>query len=65
MQRLNSHKSEVKVMKDSASRDMLSWDESVFRDEQIFEVDHMPEKFVHRESQMNTFTFALRPAIRK
>ena len=65
MQSLNSHNSEVKVMKDSASRDMLSWDESVFRDEQLFEVDHMPEKFVHRENQMNTFTFALRPAIRK
>ena len=65
MQSLNSHKSEVKVMIDSASRDMLSWDESVFRDEQLFEVDHMPEKFVHRENQMNTFTFALRPAIRK
>ncbi len=65
MQRLNSHKSEVKVMKDSASRDMLSWDESVFRNEQIFEVDHMPEKFVHREDQKNVFKSALNPVLRK
>ena len=53
------------MMKDSASRDMLSWDEAVFRNEQILEVDHMPEKFVHREEQMSDITSALSPVLRK
>ncbi len=43
---------------------MLSWDESVFRDERVFEIDHVPETFKHRESQMQTLQYALRPAVR-
>jgi cell division control protein 6 len=44
--------------------DMLSWDESVFRDEHVFEIDYVPETFRHRESQVNTLQYALRPAVR-
>jgi cell division control protein 6 len=43
---------------------MLSWDESVFRDEHVFEIDYVPETFLHRESQMETLKYALRPAVR-
>jgi len=43
---------------------MLSWDESVFRDERVFEIDHVPETFKHRESQMRSLQYALRPAVR-
>jgi len=46
------------------SDDMLSWDESVFRDERVFEIDHIPETFKHRESQMETLKYALKPAVR-
>ncbi len=43
---------------------MLSWDESVFRDEHVFEIDYVPETFKHRESQMQSLQYALRPAVR-
>ena len=44
--------------------DMLSWDESVFRDESVFEIDYVPETFRHRESQLESLKYALRPAVR-
>jgi cell division control protein 6 len=43
---------------------MLSWDESVFRDEHVFEIDYVPETFKHRDSQMESLKYALRPAVR-
>lgn len=43
---------------------MLSWDESVFRDEHVFEIDYVPETFKHRESQLESLKYALRPAVR-
>ncbi|GAB7092635.1 ORC1-type DNA replication protein [Halorubrum luteum] len=47
-----------------ADDDMLAWDESVFRDESVFEIDHVPETFRHRESQLESLKYALRPAVR-
>ena len=44
--------------------EMLGWDESVFRDERVLEVDHVPETFDHRESQLESLKYALRPAVR-
>ncbi len=43
---------------------MLSWDESVFRDEHVFEIDYLPETFQHRDSQLESLKYALRPAVR-
>ncbi|PSQ04967.1 cell division control protein 6 [Halobacteriales archaeon QS_6_71_20] len=43
---------------------MLSWDESVFRDEHVFEIDYVPETFRHRETQLESLKYALRPAAR-
>lgn len=51
-------------MTGDAGDDMLSWDESVFRDESVFEIDHVPETFRHRESQLESLKYALRPAVR-
>ncbi|WP_054520038.1 ORC1-type DNA replication protein [Halanaeroarchaeum sulfurireducens] len=51
-------------MADDPEEGMLSWDESVFRDEHVFEIDYVPEAFRHRESQMETLKYALRPAVR-
>jgi cell division control protein 6 len=44
--------------------EMLSWDESVFRNEGVFEIDYLPETFRHRESQLESLKYALRPAVR-
>ena len=44
--------------------DMLAWDESVFRDEHVFEIDYLPETFRHRDTQMESLKYALRPAVR-
>ncbi|MFB6192222.1 MAG: ORC1-type DNA replication protein [Haloarculaceae archaeon] len=43
---------------------MLGWDESVFRDEGVFDFEYVPETFKHRDSQMETLKYALRPAVR-
>ena len=43
---------------------MLSWDESVFRDEHVFEIDYLPETFLHRDTQLQSLQYALRPAVR-
>lgn len=43
---------------------MLSWDETVFRDERVFDIDYIPETFRHRETQMQNLKYALRPATR-
>ena len=51
-------------MADDPEEGMLSWDESVFRDEHVFELDYLPEAFLHRDEQMETLKYALRPAVR-
>ena len=43
---------------------MLSWDETVFRDERVFEIDWLPETFHHRDSQLEKLKYAVRPAVR-
>jgi len=51
-------------MADNPDEEMLSWDESVFRDEHVFEIDYVPESFLHRGSQMESLKYALKPAVR-
>ncbi|WP_254766113.1 ORC1-type DNA replication protein [Salinilacihabitans rarus] len=51
-------------MADDPEGGMLSWDESVFKNEHVFEIDYVPETFRHRDSQMRSLTYALRPAVR-
>jgi cell division control protein 6 len=51
-------------MADDADEGMLSWDESVFRNEHVFEIDYVPEAFKHRESQVDSLKHCLRPAVR-
>ncbi|MFB6137395.1 MAG: ORC1-type DNA replication protein [Halobacteriaceae archaeon] len=52
------------VEEPGADESMLSWDESVFRDEHVFEIDYVPEAFRHRETQLEKLQYALRPAVR-
>ncbi len=51
-------------MRDDPDEGMLGWDESVFRDEHVFEFDYVPEAFLHRDTQMESLKYALRPAVR-
>jgi cell division control protein 6 len=43
--------------------DMLLWEETLFKDRDLFELDHLPEHFAHREPQMNGLKFCMRPAL--
>ena len=43
--------------------DLLLWEETIFKDRDLFELDHLPELFLHRESQMNSLKFCIRPAL--
>ena len=51
-------------MAEDPGEGMLSWDESVFRNEHVFEIDYVPETFKHRETQVQSLQYALRPAVR-
>ncbi|WP_410765956.1 ORC1-type DNA replication protein [Haloferax sp. DFSO60] len=51
-------------MREDPEEGMLSWDETVFRDEHVFEIDFVPETFNHRETQLQSLKYALRPAVR-
>ncbi len=43
-------------------REILLWDETIFKDREVLEFDHLPEHFAHRESQMESLKFCIRPA---
>jgi cell division control protein 6 len=45
------------------SRDMLLWDETIFRDPQALEIDYLPEEFLHRDIQLQSLMYALKPAV--
>jgi cell division control protein 6 len=46
------------------TKDLLMWDETLFRDPEVFEIDYVPEQFNHRETQMRELAFQIRPGIR-
>ena len=54
----------MKVMPGDPTDDVLSWDESVFRNERVFEIDWVPETFRHRDTQLQSLQYALKPAVR-
>ena len=45
-------------------KSLLMWDETLFRDPEVFEIDYVPEQFNHRESQMRELAFQIRPGLR-
>ena len=51
-------------MDDGPDEDMLAWDETVFRSERVFEIDYVPERFPHRETELESLKYALRPVVR-
>lgn len=45
-------------------RDLLMWDETLFRDPEVFEIDYVPEQFDYRETQMRELAFQIKPGLR-
>ncbi len=45
-------------------KDMLMHDETLFKDQEYFELDFLPEHFLHREKQMEALKFSVKPAFR-
>ncbi|AEH61350.1 orc1/cdc6 family replication initiation protein [Methanosalsum zhilinae DSM 4017] len=45
-------------------KDILLWDETIFRNPEILEIDHIPEKFAHRDTQLQSLGYSLMPAAR-
>ncbi|MEN6517540.1 MAG: ORC1-type DNA replication protein [Methanospirillum sp.] len=46
------------------TRHLLNWDETLFRDSEVFDPDFVPEQFNFREAQMRELAFQLRPGLR-
>lgn len=40
------------------------WDETLFRDPEVFEIDYVPEQFNHRDTQIRELAFQVRPGLR-
>ncbi|MDH7510581.1 MAG: ORC1-type DNA replication protein [Methanolinea sp.] len=45
-------------------KDILMWDETIFRDPEVFEIDYVPEQFNFRETQMRELAFQIKPGIK-
>jgi len=45
-------------------KDLLRWDETIFRDPEVLEIDYVPEQFEFRDSQMRELAFQIRPGLR-
>lgn len=48
----------------STKKNLLMWDETLFRDPEVFEIDYVPEQFNYRENQMRELAFQIRPGLR-
>lgn len=44
-------------------KDLLSWDQTLFKNSELFELDHIPEHFFHREAQLQSLMYSIRPAL--
>ncbi|MCE5215127.1 MAG: ORC1-type DNA replication protein [Methanobacterium sp.] len=44
--------------------DILMQDETIFRDQRVFNQDYMPSTFLHRGTQMEALTLCLKPALK-
>ena len=45
-------------------KNLLMWEETLFQDMEVFEIDHIPEQFSFRDTQMQELAFQLRPGMR-
>jgi cell division control protein 6 len=45
-------------------KNLLMWDESLFRDPEVLEIDYVPEQFEFRDAQMRELAFQIKPGLR-
>ncbi len=45
-------------------KSLLMWDETLFRDPDVFEIDYIPDQFNYRENQMRELSFLLSPGLK-
>ncbi|MDN7012336.1 ORC1-type DNA replication protein [Methanoculleus sp. FWC-SCC3] len=45
-------------------KNLLMWDETLFRDPEVFEIDYLPEQFNHRDAQIQELAFQVKPGLR-
>ncbi len=45
-------------------KNLLMWDETLFRDPEVFEIDYVPEQFNHRDAQITELAFQVKPGMR-
>ena len=45
-------------------KNLLMWDETLFRDPEVLEIDYVPEQFEFRDDQMRELAFQIRPGLR-
>ena len=45
-------------------KNLLMWDETLFRDPEVFEIDYVPEQFNHRDAQIQELAFQVKPGLR-
>ena len=45
-------------------KSLLMWDETLFRDPEVLEIDYVPEQFEFRDAQMRELAFQIRPGLR-
>lgn len=44
-------------------KDLLSWEQTLFKNSELFELDHIPEHFLHRDSQLQELMYSVKPAL--
>lgn len=45
------------------SKDILLWDETLFKNAEVLEIDHIPEHFAYRDNQLQAIKYSLKPVI--
>jgi len=48
----------------TANSTLLNWDETLFKDIEVFDISYVPEQFNYREGQMQQLAFGIKPALR-
>jgi archaeal cell division control protein 6 len=46
------------------TKDLLLWDQTIFKEQEYFELDFLPENLLHRDAQMRSLKFSVGPALR-
>ena len=44
-------------------KNLLMWDQTLFRDIEVFDIDYVPEQFDYRDEQIERLAFAVKPAL--